>query len=76
MHFQHVGAFLVAADFVGQLAPAPVLGLLERAAHALDDRLDLRVQVGDLFVGRVRRHDVDEFVLSVHTSPSGRDSTT
>ena len=30
---QHVGAFLVVLDFVGQLAPAPVVGLHERAAQ-------------------------------------------
>ena len=28
-HLEHVGAFLVPADFVGELAPAPVLGLLD-----------------------------------------------
>ena len=43
------------ADLVGQLAPAPrqrVLGLVDRAAHALDDVGDLLVQIGDLAFGR------------------------
>ena len=59
-----VVAFAVMADFVGELAAAPVLGLVEGAVEALDDLLDLRVQLGDLLVGRLRRHDVDELVLS------------
>ena len=45
-----VGAFAVMADFVGELAAAPVLGLVEGAVEALDDLLDLRVQLGDLLV--------------------------
>ena len=61
---EDVDAFLVRANLVGQLAAAPVLGLLELAADAGDDGLDLRVQVGDLLLGRVGRDDVDEFVLS------------
>ena len=61
---QHVGAFLVPADLVGELAAAPVLGLLDLAAHALDDAVDLRVQIGHLLLGRVGRHDVDELVPS------------
>ena len=65
---EDVGAFAVMADLVGELAPAPVLGLVERAVEALDDLLDLRVQLGDLLLGRVGRDDVDELVLS------GRDS--
>ena len=40
---------------------------------ALDDLLDLRVQIGDLLVGGIWRDDVDELVLSgrAHESPSG-----
>src|SRR6185503_81568 len=41
------------------------------AAEALSNLLHLRMQVGDLGVGRLRRHDVDEFVLTIHCSPSG-----
>ena len=59
-----VVALAVMADLVGQLAPAPVLGLVEGAVEALDDLLDLRVQIGDLLFGGVRRDDVDELVLS------------
>ena len=42
MIFDDVGAFLVVADLVGELPPAPVFGLFERAVDALDDLLDLR----------------------------------
>ena len=42
-----VGALAGVADLVGQLAPAPVLGLFEGSVEALDDLLDLRVQIGD-----------------------------
>jgi hypothetical protein len=60
-------------DVVGEPLPAPVLGLVERAAEALDDLIDLRVQIGNLLLGGVRRDDVDEFVLScsAHVSPYG-----
>src|SRR6185503_12858602 len=68
---EDVGPFLVRSDLVGELAPAPVVGLLDGSAKALGDLLDLRVQVGDLGVGRLGRHDVDEFVLPFHVSPSG-----
>ena len=42
-----VRALAVVADLVGQLAPTPVLGLFDGAVEALDDLLDLRVQLGD-----------------------------
>jgi hypothetical protein len=51
------------ADVVGQALPAPVLGLVENAAKPLDDLLDLRVQIGNLLLGGVRRDGVDELVL-------------
>jgi hypothetical protein len=68
-----VGALAVMGDLVGQLLAAPVLGLVERAAEALDDLLDLRVQICDLLLGGLGRHDVDELVLSccAHDSPYG-----
>ena len=56
------------ADLVGELAAAPVLGLVDGAVETLDDLLDLRVQLGDLLVRRLRRQDVDELVLSVSCS--------
>jgi hypothetical protein len=61
------------ADLVGQLPPSPVLGLVEGAAEALVDLLDLTVQVGTLLLARLRRDDVDELVLSALTlgSPYG-----
>ena len=62
---EDVDAFLVAADLVGELAAAPVLGLFDLAVHARHDRFDLRVQFGHLLVGRVGRQDVDELVLPV-----------
>jgi hypothetical protein len=33
--------------------------------EALDDVLDLRVQIGNLLLARFRGDDVDEFVLSL-----------
>src|SRR6185436_9565233 len=68
-----VGAFAVMTDLVGQPAAAPVLGLVERPLIALDDLLDLRVEIGNLLLRRVGRDDVDELVLSgrAHRSPSG-----
>src|SRR5690606_9186823 len=74
--FQDVEAFLVAADLVGELAPAPRVGLLENPAHLLDDALDERVHVGNLLLGRVRLEDVNQFVrtsthlVSLWTRPS------
>src|SRR4029450_4748800 len=68
---EDVGAFLVGSDFVGQPAPPPVIGFVDFAAEALSNLLHLRMQVGDLGVGRFRRHDVHEFVLTIHCSPSG-----
>ena len=61
------------ADLVGQLAAAPIFGLVERAVEALNDLLDLRMEIGNLLVGGLRRDDVDELVLSVraHVSPYG-----
>ena len=63
----------VMANLVGQLSPSPVLGLVEGSAEALDDLLDLGVQVGNLLFARLRRNDVDELVQSVltHGSPYG-----
>ena len=71
--FDDVVAFAVMADLVGQACAAPVLGLVERAVEALDDLLDLRVQIGDLLLGGFRCDDVDELVLScgAHVSPYG-----
>jgi len=72
-HLEDVVAFLVVPDLVGQLAPAPRLGLLDRAVVPRDDRLDLVVQRGHLLVARVRRDHVHEFVLAcAHDAPSGR----
>jgi hypothetical protein len=51
-------------DVVGEPLAPPVLGLVERAPVALDDLLDLRVQIGDLLLGGVRGDDVNELVLS------------
>ena len=72
-HFEDVRALAVFADAVRQLAAAPVLGPDHLALQAGDDGLDLRVQVGDVLIGRVWRHDIDEFVLSglTHAAPSG-----
>ena len=53
-HFQHVRAFILVTDFVGEPAAAPVFGFLDTAAHELDDALDLRVQLRHLLVGRHR----------------------
>src|SRR4029079_11952553 len=60
-----VDALAVMPDLVGQLAPAPVVGLLERAVEALHDLLDLPVQIVRVLLARFRREDVDELVLSV-----------
>ena len=49
-------------------------GHKQLTVEALGDRLDLRMQLGDLGVGRVGRHDVHEFVFPCHVSPSGRPS--
>jgi len=43
----------VRADLIGQLAPPPVLGLVEGAGVPAGDFFDLRMQIGDLLVGRV-----------------------
>src|SRR5690242_1448874 len=68
----HVRALARVRDLVRELAPAPVLGLVDDAVVALDDLLDLRVQIRDRLFGRVGRRDVDELVLSLtHDSPSG-----
>ena len=72
-HLEDVDAFLVVADLVGQLAAAPVLGLLDGAVEPADDALHLLVQLGDLLVGRLGRDDVDELVRArTHVAPSGR----
>ena len=47
---------------------------IDRAAKALGNLLDLRVQVGYLGVGRLGRYDVHELILPVHVSPSGQPS--
>ena len=52
-HVEDVDAFLVMRDLVGQPAAAPVFGLLDLAAQAGDDRLDLLVQFGHLLFGGV-----------------------
>ena len=74
-HFEDVDAFLVMPDFVGELAAAAErrlrLALLEGAAHAGDNLFDLRVQVGDLLLGRVGSDDVDQFVRAFHCAPCG-----
>jgi len=64
-HFEHVHALFVPRDLVRQALPAPVFGLLDRAVHARDDRVDLLVQLGDLLFGGVGGDDVDELVLSI-----------
>jgi len=69
--FEDVGAFLVGPDFVGQLAASPIVGFVDFAAKPLRNLLHLRMQIRDLGVGRVRRHDVHEFILASHCSPSG-----
>src|SRR5262245_20468114 len=68
-----VGAFAVMADVVGEALAPPVFGLVERPVEALDDLLDLRVQIGNLLLARLGRDDVDELVLSccAHGSPYG-----
>jgi hypothetical protein len=71
---EHIRAFLVRANLVGQLAASPVVGLVQRPRIAADDFLDLGVEVCDLLLGRVGRNDVDELVLPGLThvlSPSG-----
>ena len=62
--FDDVGPFAVMTDVVGQALAPPVFGLVEGAAEALDDLLDLRVQIGNVLFGRLWRDDVDELVLS------------
>ena len=48
------------------------LGLIAHNTRDPEERsLDLRVQVGNLGVGRLGRHDIHEFVLAMHCSPSG-----
>ena len=73
MTVEHVDALAVAGNLVGQAATSPVLGLLDGAAEAIDDGLDLRVEFGEGFLGRLRRCDVDQFVLSdrAHMPPYG-----
>ncbi len=39
--------------------------LADGPVHAGDNRLDLRVQIRDLLLGRVRPHDVDQFVRTL-----------
>ena len=68
---EDVKAFLVMSDFVGQLLTAAErldrFALLRQlTTHAADDLRDLRVQVRDLLFGRVRPHDVDQFVRTFH----------
>src|SRR5207249_1355357 len=63
-HLEHVDAFFVAADLVGQAFAAPVVGLVDVPVHARHDRVHLPVKVGDLLLGRVGRKDVDELVLT------------
>ena len=62
---EDVHALLVVTDLVGQLAAAPVLGLLDGAAQAGDNLGDLVVLLGRLLFRRFGRQDVDEFVLPV-----------
>src|SRR5262245_15024721 len=62
---EDVHALFVMADVVRETLAPPVLRLLDRAVHALDDRLELLVKLGDLLLGRFRGKDVDELVLTV-----------
>ena len=65
-HLEDVDAFLVVADLVGQLAAAPVLGLLDAARSAARrSPRPASCSSVDLLFGRVGREDVDELVLSV-----------
>ena len=70
-HVEDVEAFFVMADFVGELAAAAEglgsFGFFERAAHAPDNLFDLRLQIGDLLLGRVGPDDVDQFVRACHS---------
>src|SRR6185436_6083270 len=52
----------------------PVLGLLDRGAESLRDRLDLRLQLRHRLFGRLGWKDVDQFVLSngAHVPPHGQ----
>src|SRR3954462_7220763 len=71
-HLEDVDAFLELADLVGQLAPSPVLGLLDLPVQARDDRRDLIVEFGALLFGGVRRENVNELVLPLcHNAPCG-----
>src|SRR5690606_2136686 len=71
--FEHVHTFTVARDLVGQPAPAPLFGAGDGAAEALDDGQHLLVQFGECLVGRIRRRDDDQFVLTdgAHMPPYG-----
>src|SRR4051812_37785459 len=60
---EHIRAFLVRANFVGQLPASPVVGFLELARKSSDNLLHLGVEIGDLLLARVRCDDVDELVL-------------
>jgi hypothetical protein len=68
-----VVAFTVMTDVVGEALAPPVLSLVQRPVVALDDLLDLRVQIGNLLLAGLGRDDVDELVLSccAHVSPYG-----
>jgi hypothetical protein len=64
-YLEHVHAFLLVPNLVGQPAASPVFGLFDLPVQPRHDLLDLRVQLGHLLFGRVGRKDVDELVLSI-----------
>src|SRR4029077_9896546 len=67
---EHVGAFLLVLDLVGELALAPEVGRLDRAPGALDQPVDALHRVLDLLVVQVSADDVQNLVIPQREPPS------